>query len=66
MARLSPLNTVILATLPLLLAMPLSKAADLDPTAVEFVLPDKIKWVRNAAGTVEQAELFGDPAKPGP
>lgn len=66
MARLSPLNTAILATLPLLLAMPLSKAADLDPTAVEFVLPNKIKWVRNAAGTAEQAVLFGDPAKPGP
>ncbi len=66
MARLSQLNIALLATLPLLLAMPLSKAADLDPTAVEFVLPNKIKWVRNAAGTAEQAVLFGDPAKPGP
>ena len=33
---------------------------------VEFTTPDKIKWVRNAAGTQETAVLFGDPEKPGP
>ena len=33
---------------------------------VEFTAPDKIKWVRNAAGTQETAVLFGDPEKPGP
>jgi hypothetical protein len=33
---------------------------------VEFTSPDKIKWVRNAAGTQETAVLFGDPEKPGP
>lgn len=41
-------------------------AADLDPRAVEFKTPKDIQWVRNAAGTNEQAVLFGDPSKPGP
>jgi quercetin dioxygenase-like cupin family protein len=38
----------------------------LDPKAVEFIKPDDIKFVRNAAGTQETAVLFGDPNKPGP
>jgi hypothetical protein len=33
---------------------------------VEVTTPDKIKWVRNAAGTQETAVLFGDPTKAGP
>jgi len=41
-------------------------AAELNPLSVEFKTPQEIKWVRNAAGTNEQAILFGDPAKPGP
>jgi hypothetical protein len=41
-------------------------AADLDRTAVDFTPPLEIKGVRNAAGTNEQAVLFGDPSKPGP
>jgi quercetin dioxygenase-like cupin family protein len=40
--------------------------ADVDPAAVEVVPAEQIKWVRNAAGTNEQAVLFGDPSKPGP
>lgn len=40
--------------------------AELDPKAVEFQAPKDIRWVRNAAGTNEQAVLFGDPGKPGP
>jgi quercetin dioxygenase-like cupin family protein len=40
--------------------------ADVDPKAVEVIPPSEIKWVRNAAGTSEQAVLFGDPTKPGP
>jgi quercetin dioxygenase-like cupin family protein len=40
--------------------------ADVDPAAVQVVAPDQIKWVRNSAGTSEQAVLFGDPSKPGP
>ncbi len=41
-------------------------AAGIDPASVEFQTPGQIKWVRNAAGTNEQAVLFGDPNKPGP
>ena len=33
---------------------------------VEFTAPDKIKWVKNAAGTQETAVLAGDPDKAGP
>ena len=33
---------------------------------MDFTTPADIKWVRNAAGTNEQAVLFGDPGKPGP
>lgn len=49
----------------LLLATSLS-AGQIDRSAVDFVVPDDIKWVRNEAGTNEQAVLFGDPAKEGP
>ena len=33
---------------------------------MEFTAPDKIKWVKNAAGTQETAVLAGDPEKAGP
>lgn len=49
-----------------LLAAQLAHAAQLDRSAVEFIPPHEIKWVRNAAGTNEQALLYGHPAKPGP
>ena len=55
-----------LAVLGCMWAAPASFAAGLDPAAVEFKAPSEIKWVRNAAGTNEQAVLFGDPSKPGP
>lgn len=45
---------------------PLQAGGQLDKTAVEVTTPAEIKWVRNAAGTQEQAVLFGDPNKPGP
>jgi ChrR Cupin-like domain len=54
---------VALAVLPL---VPAAYGADLDRSAVDFKTPAEIKWVRNAAGTNEQAVLFGDPSKPGP
>ena len=50
----------------LLVALPGRVAAELDRAAVDFTPPAEIKWVRNAAGTNEQAILFGDPSKPGP
>ena len=40
--------------------------ADIDRSAVDLIEAKDIKWVRNAAGTNEQAVLFGDPSKPGP
>lgn len=40
--------------------------ADIDRGAVDLIEAKDIKWVRNAAGTNEQAVLFGDPSKPGP
>ena len=52
--------------LVLLLLTSAPGAAELDKSAVAFIPPSEIKWVRNAAGTNEQAVLFGDPSKPGP
>ena len=60
------MRCVLLAGLALMLVTSSTQAADLDRTAVDFKTPADIKWVRNAAGTNEQAVLFGDPSKPGP
>jgi quercetin dioxygenase-like cupin family protein len=38
-------------------------AADLNPAAVTFTLPDKIEWKQGARS--QQAILAGDPSKPG-
>jgi quercetin dioxygenase-like cupin family protein len=40
------------------------RAADLDPKALLFTLPDKIKWSTESNGA-QQAVLAGDPSKPG-
>jgi hypothetical protein len=40
-------------------------AAELNPAAVAFNLPDQIKWNENAATGNANAVLYGDPAKPG-
>jgi hypothetical protein len=39
-------------------------AADLDPAAIAFTLPDKIEW--KGTGLSRQAVMSGDPSKPGP
>jgi quercetin dioxygenase-like cupin family protein len=39
-------------------------AADLNPAAIAFTLPDKIEWKQTSARS-QQAILAGDPAKPG-
>ena len=50
-----------------IIAVTVSQAqGHVDPKAVGIVTPAEIKWVKNAAGTNEQAILFGDPSKPGP
>jgi hypothetical protein len=41
-------------------------AGDIDRSIADFRTPEQIRWVRNPAGTNEQAILFGDPSKPGP
>src|SRR5262249_16917434 len=41
-------------------------AGEIDRTIADYRTPAEIRWVRNAAGTNEQAILFGDPSKPGP
>jgi quercetin dioxygenase-like cupin family protein len=48
------------------LVQPAVAPADIDRNAVDFVAPKDIKFIRNEAGTNEQAVLFGDPSKPGP
>ncbi len=55
-----------LAVLGMIMATPSGYAGEIDRSAVDFKTPSDIKWVRNAAGTNEQAVLFGDPSKPGP
>jgi len=54
------------AVVTLLCVAAATLGAELNPAAVEFQTPADIKWLRNAAGTTEQAVLFGDPDKPGP
>jgi hypothetical protein len=60
----------VLFLLAVLVALPIAPsraiAAEIDRSAVDLTTPAEIKWVRNAAGTNEQAVLFGDPSKPGP
>jgi quercetin dioxygenase-like cupin family protein len=60
------IRTLALGLFAALLTAPLDAGGQLDRTAVDIVAPGDIKWVKNTAGTQEQAVLFGDPAKPGP
>jgi hypothetical protein len=43
----------------------INAAEPLNPKALAFKLPDQIPWKRNAAGTAENAVMYGDPEKPG-
>ncbi len=54
-----------LALSTLMLAPALGSAQQTVGPGVEFTAPDKIKWVKNAAGTQETAVLAGDPDKAG-
>ena len=55
-----------LVAAPLVIACANALAGEIDRTAVDFIPASEIKWIRNAAGTNEQAILYGHPAKPGP
>lgn len=39
-------------------------AADLNPAAIAYILPDRIDWKQTSPGS-QQAVLAGDPSKPG-
>jgi len=41
-----------------------AKAADLNPKALSYKLPDQIKWVERESGSAQYI-VTGDPAKPG-
>ena len=43
----------------------IGSAAELNPAAVTFKLPDQIQWKTDEARGVAQATLVGDPDKPG-
>jgi hypothetical protein len=54
------------ALLAVLLAASVATLADLDREAVDFKTPAEITWVRNAAGTNEQAVLLRRSEQAGP
>jgi hypothetical protein len=45
--------------------MSLSSAAELNPAALAYKLPDQIQWTKPDARGVQTAALVGDPDKPG-
>lgn len=45
--------------------MSMGSAAEVNPAAVTFKLPDQIQWKTDEARGVAQATLVGDPDKPG-
>jgi hypothetical protein len=54
-----------MAAIPALAFALSAHAAELDPKAVVYTLPDNIKWVVNEKAGNAQAVIAGDPAKPG-
>ena len=59
-------RALLLTLMATTLSLSPARAGDIDRAAVDVKTPSDITWVRNAAGTNEQALLFGDPSKPGP
>jgi hypothetical protein len=55
----------ILCAALLVAALPATHAAELDPKAVVYKLPDQIKWGPVTPAGNQQVALFGDPSKPG-
>jgi hypothetical protein len=55
----------ILPMLAFVLCCSVSKAAELNPAAVTFILPDKVEWKRAPGAGNENAVLVGDPSKEG-
>jgi quercetin dioxygenase-like cupin family protein len=59
------LVTALLVAAAFALPMNVSVAAELNPAAVAFKMPDKIEWKGDPAAGVLQSVLAGDPTKPG-
>lgn len=55
----------IFAVVALVAMIGTAAAAELDPKALIYQLPDQIKWNPPSAGGAQNVVLFGDPAKPG-
>ena len=64
-AHLSPYRLLLAAAASaLVLAMP-GAAAELNPAALAYKLPDQIKWNPPSAAGSQNSVLVGDPSKPG-
>jgi len=58
-------QSFILAALALVLSLALARAAELNPAAVTFKVPDQIQWGPPSASGAQNVVLAGDPAKEG-
>ena len=64
-AHLSRRRLVLTAAIFALGSVMPGDAAELDPSALVYKLPDQIKWNPPSAAGSQNAVLVGDPAKPG-
>src|SRR3954462_3249686 len=55
----------VITLIVILLAVASTRAAELNPKAINIQLPKEIKWNVNEAAGSAQAILVGDPSKPG-
>jgi hypothetical protein len=65
MKHIGVMMTVIALSVAATGSSALGAEPQLNPKALAFKLPEQIPWKRNAAGTAENAVLYGDPEKPG-
>src|SRR4051812_13163432 len=62
---MSLMARLVVAAIPVLTLTGHASAAELDPKAVVFTLPENVKWIENKAAGNAQAVMAGDPTKPG-
>ena len=65
MTLLTRRSLALLAVFAPVLSSGLAHAADLDPAAVTFTLPDQIAWSQPSPAGAQNAVLAGDPSKEG-
>jgi hypothetical protein len=58
-------RAAILPAIAIALSCGCASAAELNPAAVAFKLPDKIEWSKPSANGAQNAVMLGDPSKPG-